>query len=52
VEAEWTDDTRSAIRISNPTTWPAQVRIWHETARHQSATERFLAAGEKTVVKF
>ena len=51
VEAEWTDETRSALRIKNPTTWPAQVRIWHETNEDQSRAETSLAAGEETVVR-
>jgi hypothetical protein len=50
VEAEWTDNTHSAIRIQNPTTGPAQIRIWIETARNRKQTEHFLSAGESTIV--
>ena len=32
VQAEWTDATRTALRITNPTAFPARVRIMTETS--------------------
>ena len=46
VEATWTDGNRTALRIHNPTTWPARVRIWHETATQRDAVEILVPAGK------
>ena len=39
VEAEWTDDTRTALTLRNPTQWPARVRVWFEGAEKRETRE-------------
>lgn len=45
VEAKWADTTRRRLRIQNPTTWPARVRVWSETATHRESQEVEVGAG-------
>lgn len=42
IEADWADASRRALRIHNPTPFPAQVRIWSETKTDRKTKEVYL----------
>ncbi|MCC5847278.1 MAG: hypothetical protein JJU29_04215 [Verrucomicrobia bacterium] len=49
VEAAWTDDARNALRIQNPTAWPARVRVWFENGVRSQTVDVDIAPGETAV---
>ena len=46
VEAEWTNDTRTDLRIHNPTSRPARVNLWIEDGKNRQTRAIEIPAGQ------
>jgi hypothetical protein len=51
VEAEWTDESRTGIRVHNPARFPAEINLLFENNARRKSTVATLGAGETVTIQ-